>query len=198
MPTSLTLPPMLHASAAAAVAALEAVGARRQEALDLVTEVPGVGRFERRFGLLGPPGGAPPVDDAILGAFRDVIARPENAGVAARLAAGELTYCPGSKNLLLRLRPLLFARGLHAPWTLRPMNMDFMSAASKANRARPFGFRTFYSEQVQITPDREVRVRQLFSFPLSGSPDQTLLEPDRDDELDAAVGVFLEADVLVG
>jgi hypothetical protein len=181
----------------AAVAALQAVGARYEPRLDLATDVPGIGRIQRRFGVLRSPIGATGVaDPAILEPFASALQQPENHGIVGR----QLGYCPASKRLLIQIRPILFERRLHVPWTLRPMNMDFMSLASRANRAERFGFRTFYSEQVQIgaAPGHDIAVLQLFSFPLSGSPDQTLLEPDRDDELDASVGVILEANILPG
>ncbi len=187
---------MMFSDAQAAVAALEAVGARYEPRLDVATDLPAVGRIQRRFGILRYPTASTVTDRAILDPFATAIESPENA----KLAAQKLEYCPANKRLLVQIRDPLRARRLHPPWTLRPMNMDFMSVAAKANRAKPFGFGTFYSEHVTLGagPTPVVNVFQLFSFPLTGSPDQTLLEPDRDDELDAAVGVILEADVLAG
>lgn len=188
---------LMFESGSAAVAALDAVGARYDPRLDLTTDVAGLGKVHRRFGILGNPlqtrdGG----DQRILAPFRVLLDRPENDAAARRLREENLPFCPANKQILGQIRERLLAMRIHLPWALRPMNMDFMAVASRAHRAGPFPFRTFYSEQVVISGG-EVTVRRLFSMPMSGQAEATILEPDEDAALDLHVGVVLETGSLV-
>lgn len=180
---------LLHADAAAAIAALEAVGARHDARLDLVTDVAGVGPVVRRFGVLQAPSVAA-ADAGILDPFRAALALPVNAAVAAKMASRP--YCPGSKRAVAAIGPALLARRLHLPWALRPMNMDFSALVSRAHREAPYPFAAWYSETVQVT-DGIVKPGRLFSMPSSGKAERTVLEPEEDDTLDPKIGVILEA-----
>jgi hypothetical protein len=184
----------------AAISALEAVGARHEPALDLATEIAGLGKVHRRFGVMRHPlRGDSVADTTILAPFRALLGRPENARILDRITREGADYCPANKRILDQIRPQLLVRRLHLPWALRPMNMDFMALASKLHRARPFPFTTIYSEQVQVSPGPppEVTSGRLFSLPLSGLAERTLIEPDEDDSLDSKVGLILEAHALV-
>ncbi len=180
---------LFHANAAAAIAALEAVGARHDPRLDLVTDVAGNGPVARYFGVLQPP--SVRVKDAgILDPFRALLALPVNDWVAEKMESR--SYCPGNKWAVDGLGPALLARRLHIPWALRPMNMDFGALVSRAHRDAPYPFAAWYSATVKIT-DGDVDPGRLFSMPVSGRADRTILEPDEDDTLDSKIGVILEA-----
>jgi hypothetical protein len=181
---------VLHPSAHEAIAALEAVGARHVPALDLTADVPGTGRVQRFYGIVGNPLGPDPADPAVFAPFRAILAQPENAAVSARLRSGALGFCPVNKRLAAALQPTLLARRLHLPWAWRPMNMDFVAHIARHHAATPLPFAAFYSEGVPAV----ARPGVLFSMPVSGQTGRTILEPDSDDELDPKLGFVLEAD----
>lgn len=182
-------------SSTLAIQALESVGARYDARLDLVTEVPGIGPVARSFGVLTNPlaPGLGVTDPAILQPFRALLGLPENAALARRLESGALAYCPANKPAIDALGPALLERRLHAPWALRPMNMDFTAVVSRVHRAQPLPFQAFYSQLVQLSGSPPVvKLGRLFSMPVSGRAEKTILEPEDDDFLDGKIGVVLE------
>ncbi len=180
---------LFHANAAAAISALEAIGARHDPRLDLVTDVAGTGPVARYFGVLQAPSIAAK-DPGILAQFRALLALPLNDAVAAKMAGR--SYCAGSKRSVANLGPALLARRLHVPWALRPMNMDFSALVSRTHRETPFPFAAFYSETVKVA-EGNVEPGRLFSMPTSGRAERTIIEPEEDDTLDPKIGVIVEA-----
>lgn len=178
---------------------LASVGADWHPALDLDGEIDGV-RIVRRFGVLRNPLRSTAEDDRILASFRAVLKHTSNARQQARAEA--LGYCPANKAVLTELADGLLGGRVHLPFTLRPMMLDLATRIDALEE--PFAFDAFYARSIHVTPSPRgpgapragatLRPGRLFSVPLSGNPELTLVEPLEDHELDLQVGLVLEVD----
>jgi hypothetical protein len=192
---------MLFPRREAAVRALEAVGGVVVPELDLSLDVPGLGVIQRTFAYLGNVvEKANFLENPVLyKRVASVLDSADNERVAKKLEQGRLDYMPVNKRTARKLVPDLHEVGLHLPWAFRPMNFDFGARLEELSERRPFRFRVFYSQRVDISADGETAtVQRVFSLPVQGSAHGTFQEPIFDEMLDEDVGLFIEANVRVG
>ncbi len=174
------------------------LGLDYDERLDLVVDVPRLGRVERYFAILGNVFDARrrATDLSLVGPLLDLLDDPDNARVRERLHCGDLRYTPGNKHILLQLGAAVEQAGVHLPWAFKPMNFDLAAQVAKVNRKANFPFRVFYSQNVAFSDLMEAVPGRVFSLPIHEDPrgtwDQTIYEH----LLDEDVGLLLEANVI--
>jgi len=196
---TLKMSTMTHPDRAAAVRALVAVGGVPVPDLSLQVQHPGLGTVHREFAYLGNlmAPGASVEDRSLLKRLSNMLESPDNERVLRKLEAGRIDYMPLNKRTVRKLVPELHEAGVHLPWAFRPMNFDFGARLEERSESKPFRFKVFYSQGVDISADgAQATVKRVFSLPVQGSAHGTFQEPIFDEMLDEDVGLFLEANWL--
>ncbi len=190
---------IVHDDRARAHDALKALGSQVIDDFELQVRHPVLGMVLRCFGMV--PNvlvAAAPRDPLLYEQLQAMIQLPENADIRRRLTDDPVTYTPLNKRTVRRLTPLLHRSRVHLPWAFRPMNFDFGAVIEDAAQSGRVTFQAFYSRAIDVAPDgRTVTLKRVFSLPVRGSAHGTWQEPIFDEMLDADVGMFLEANVLL-
>ena len=206
-------------SALAARAAICAVGLTPLPDLSRIEEIPGIGKIQRLYGLLGnwfsDTGDMSTVasnstellyfnpevvlkmgkvHQAIGQRIARYVRQPDNERVWAKLKSGKLRYMPCNGALVNRIEPDLAACGLHLPWSVGGYDTKLAMAAN--THLKRYGFVVYYAKLGRVVTRENVvcfQTRRTVSTPFGMDTMHSWAPPIHDGVLDEDVGILVEA-----
>jgi len=185
----------------AASRVLRELGCQVCPELSIDVEHSELGNIRRVFGVVPNVCTRPtPVRPGLYQKLRSVLRQPRNRRLRKDLENGVYEHTPVNRRVIRWILSEAASHGVHLPWALHPMNFDLGMQMSEVHDKRPWPFKVFYSQNIQIRGTGAKALTYpgpMFSLPAVPAFESTWQELDASFRIDPKVALILEADVAL-